>query len=357
LRTDNPIFAILRAIFAPLTFFYGWGAAFRNYLYDKKYLESYSFQIPVISVGNLSVGGSGKTPMIDYLIRVLKPVRPGVISRGYGRKTRGFRLVQQGNNAAQVGDEPAMLINRHPQLAMGVGESRSMAIPELLSHRPEAGVILLDDAFQHRSVKPGLNILLTTHDNPFYRDRVLPWGGLREYRKGYKRADIILVTKCPQDLSQSKREELIEGINPGPYQKVYFCHEHQLTPIPAWDASLGAWQSQSESVALSGIANAETFERYINQISSRSLPRRFSDHHRYDRYDLESVRDMLEALDPKHRVVVTTEKDLMRLLEFRPWFEANKIKLWVARIELKFHHNDEQLLVKDLQDFLSFAAQ
>lgn len=198
---------LLRAIFAPLTILYGFGAWFRNYLYDKGCYDTTSFQIPIISVGNLSVGGTGKTPHVDFLASVLKPAHPAILSRGYGRKTKGFRMVQPTDGSKEAGDEAAMMIRKHPGMAVAVGENRMLAVPDLLLARPDTRVIILDDAYQHRSIKPSLNILLTTYDKPFTRDRVLPLGRLRESRSEYKRADIIIVTKCPEELSEQNREK------------------------------------------------------------------------------------------------------------------------------------------------------
>lgn len=188
----------LKIILAPFTLLYQSITSIRNKLYDSGKWHSATFNLPVINVGNLNVGGSGKTPHIEYIIALLRSqYKIATLSRGYGRKTKGFLIASESSSVTEIGDEPAQIKDKFPDIIVSVGEDRLLAIPQLLRKYPDTDVILLDDAFQHRSVRPGLNILLTTFDKPFYEDHVLPLGRLRESPQGYKRADIIIVTKCP----------------------------------------------------------------------------------------------------------------------------------------------------------------
>jgi tetraacyldisaccharide 4'-kinase len=202
---QNVLFKILMA---PFSLLYGIGVSLRNTFYKTGVLKSISFNLPIISVGNLSVGGAGKTPHIEYLIRLLKDyLNVATVSRGYKRKTKGFLFVKPKMNAEQVGDEPLQFKRKFQDVAVTVSESRTFAIPEILGEHPDTQVVLLDDAFQHRSIKPGLNILLTEFSKPFTKDFLLPSGRLREWRSAYQRADVVVVSKCPREVTQEEKEK------------------------------------------------------------------------------------------------------------------------------------------------------
>ena len=222
---------ILQILLSPFVLLYGGIVALRNGLYSQGLLKSIQFNVPVINVGNLSVGGSGKTPHVEYLIRSLSPfVHVATMSRGYKRKSRGYRLIERRDNAELAGDEPLLYKRKYPSVAVSVSESRALGIPKLLQQAPQTQVILLDDAFQHREVNPGLNILLTPYNSPFYKDFLLPVGKLREWRSAYKRSDIVLVTKCPRDLPVEESESMVHSIDPG-HRPVFFYHLSLWNPI------------------------------------------------------------------------------------------------------------------------------
>lgn len=265
-------------------------------------------------------------------------------------------MVSREDGFQQAGDEPSLLAKKYPGMAVAVGENRMLAIPELLSNRPESGLIILDDAFQHRSVKPGLNILLTAYHKPFFSDRVLPWGELRENRSGYKRADIIIVTKCPAEIGEDERQSILERIKPQPFQKVYFAGLRYGQPYRAWSREPQAWDTSNKVIALSGIADPSHFEGQLEKISAEVRPRRFSDHHVFDRYDMESLRDSLTAIGDQSGVIVTTEKDWMRLMPFQSWFEANDIRLWILPVAMEFLGKDGDAFRKDMEDFITYYA-
>ncbi|NJL11929.1 MAG: tetraacyldisaccharide 4'-kinase [Microscillaceae bacterium] len=203
-----------RMLMYPLTFLYCTITSIRNYLYDRGYWKSFSFDLPVISVGNLTVGGTGKTPHIEYLIRFLQAqYELSTLSRGYGRKSRGFRLAQPHDNAQSLGDEPFQLYQKFgTRIGVAVGEDRVAAIPHLLQERPQTQIVLLDDAFQHRPIAPQLNILLTDYGRLFYQDFPFPSGRLRESRRGARRADVIIVSKCSASLSEAEKTRIQENI-------------------------------------------------------------------------------------------------------------------------------------------------
>jgi tetraacyldisaccharide 4'-kinase len=212
-----------RYLLLPVTWVYGSIILLRNKLYDKNILKSSSFNFPVICVGNLATGGTGKTPMTEYLIRLLKDkYKTATLSRGYKRKTVGFAIADTGTTALEIGDEPMQFHQKFPDITVAVGEERVVAIPQLLHERPDTELIILDDAFQHRQVRAGLNIILTDCNNLYTRDLILPAGDLRDVRSSSKRADMIIVTKCRADLSETERNAIIKEINPSNRQTVYF---------------------------------------------------------------------------------------------------------------------------------------
>ena len=207
----------LKILLYPFSLLYGLVMWTRNRLYDNKVLNAVEFDLPVIAVGNLSVGGTGKTPHVEYLIRLLKDrFHIATLSRGYNRRTKGYLLADENSTASQLGDEPMQFHQKYPDISVCVGEERMLAIPQLLMERPDTQTILLDDAFQHRSVKPGMNIMITDYSRRFTKDHVVPFGRLREGRKGYERANCIIVSKCPPHLSETEKNAIRQEINPLP---------------------------------------------------------------------------------------------------------------------------------------------
>ena len=225
------IFSVVRIFLYPFALLYGALVWWRNRMYDSKFFTSISFSVPVITVGNLSTGGTGKTPHVEYLIRLLEyQFQVATMSRGYKRHTQGFMVADANSNALRIGDEPMQYHVKYPGLVVSVAEERMTGIPALLQRRPDVEVILLDDAYQHRSVKAGMNILITDHSRPFYKDFILPFGSLREGRSAYKRANVIIVSKCPLDMPEADARAITEQIAPLPHQQVYFTGIRYDTP-------------------------------------------------------------------------------------------------------------------------------
>ncbi len=310
---------ILKLLLFPFAALYNLVTSVRNYLYDIGHKPSFEFDIPVIAVGNLSVGGSGKTPMVEYLIELLKnQYGVATLSRGYKRDTKGYRLAQEEDTARTIGDEPFQLFNKFgKEIKVVVGEDRVFAIPHILQESPGTQVILLDDALQHRSVRPQLSILVTEYSNPFYKDFVLPFGRLREARTGAHRADVIVVTKCSYDLSaevegtMSRSIQQYAGLKP-----VFFSAIQYGEP-----QSLGNELPFSNNIVLvSGIAKGHALKEYCSLNFNIIKHFDFPDHHRYLESDLLEIENFCK-IQSRPYSIVTTEKDMVKLIEpaFRPY--------------------------------------
>jgi tetraacyldisaccharide 4'-kinase len=346
----------------PLALVYQAVTDLRNYLFDKKMIRSASFDLPVISVGNLSVGGTGKTPHIEYILYLLKYVyRVGTLSRGYGRKSHGFILADRNATARTIGDEPMIFRLKHPEAVVAVGEERVLAIPRMLLEHPDLDVILLDDAYQHRHLKPGLSILLTEYDNLFTRDKVLPAGWLRESAKHYHRADIIIVTKCPADISMADRAKIMDEINPFPYQHVFFSaiaygDLYALFRDESHQVLLTAGELRRKDVILlTGIANSGKLVKYLEQKANKVYESTYKDHHNFDEYDLENIRETYSNIKSENKVIVTTEKDAVRLWPHRDWFLVNNIPIFVQPIRVRFIENDGAQFDADIIKYIELT--
>lgn len=288
-------------------------------MYDQGIRPSIRFNVPVISVGNLTVGGTGKTPLTEYLIRLLSgDNRVATLSRGYGRKTKGFRMAQASDDATTIGDEPFQMFQKFgDSISVAVGEDRAYAVPLILHEYPETEVILLDDAYQHRSVTPSLNILLSDYHRPFYKDFLLPTGRLRESRRGARRADTIVVTKCPSDLPDSMMMEIEGSIRSYADAPVYFTTIKYGSPVPF---RMGGSPGQ-DVVLVTGIAASAPLEKYVRQHFHLVKHFNFPDHHAYSIADLKALGRFVES-NPGVSIL-TTEKDKAKLgsPEFTPYLE------------------------------------
>jgi tetraacyldisaccharide 4'-kinase len=323
-------------------------------------IKSASFEIPVISVGNLSVGGTGKTPHIEYILYLLKYVyQVGTLSRGYGRKSHGFVLADRNATAATIGDEPMIFKIKHSEAMVAVGEERVLAIPRMLQENPELDVILLDDAYQHRYLRPGLSILLTEYDNLFTRDEVLPAGWLRESKKNYHRADIIVITKCPAELSGMEKLKIKGEIHPYIYQHVFFStieygdlyplfKDANHTTIPMASDML----KRKDVLLVSGIANNAKLVKYLEQKANKVYPSAYNDHHIFDAYDLENIRETFGNIAGGDKIMITTEKDAVRLWPHRAWFLANNIPIFVQPIRVRFLDDEGEQFNADIIKYI-----
>ena len=305
----------------PLSFLYGMGVRFRNMLFDTGILESRSFPIPVISVGNITVGGAGKTPHVEYLIRLLcETKRVSVLSRGYKRRTKGYLLASSSSTSLELGDEPyQMYLKYGRQVHVAVSANRCEGIERLCSdpETKDTDVILLDDAFQHRYVKPGVNILLVDYHRLIVYDKLLPAGRLREPKDGKRRADIVIVTKCPPDLRPMDFRVITKALNLYPYQKLFFTTIEYGDLIPLFSNSrslaLSEITSDYEVLVLSGIASPQHLLCDIQKHTENVIPMTFRDHHIFTPKDIARINNTFNSLSSK-RIIITTEKDAARLV-------------------------------------------
>lgn len=305
----------------PLSFLYGMGVRFRNMLFDTGILESRSFPIPVISVGNITVGGAGKTPHVEYLIRLLcETKRVSVLSRGYKRRTKGYLLASSSSTSLELGDEPyQMYLKYGSQVHVAVSANRCEGIERLCSdpETKDTDVILLDDAFQHRYVKPGVNILLVDYHRLIVYDKLLPAGRLREPKDGKRRADIVIVTKCPPDLRPMDFRVITKALNLYPYQKLFFTTIEYGDLIPLFSNSrslaLSEITSDFEVLVLSGIASPQHLLCDIQKHTENVIPMTFRDHHLFTPKDIARINNTFDSLSSK-RIIITTEKDAARLV-------------------------------------------
>lgn len=297
---------ILRYLLFPFSVLYGWITSIRNFLYDKGFLKSYSFDIPIIAVGNLSVGGTGKTPQIEYLIRLLSPnYKIATLSRGYKRKSKGFILANEKSNAEILGDEPFQMHQKFPNIKVAVDADRKNGIERLLSLEDKPQIILLDDAFQHRKVKAGFYILLTSFDDLYYDDFMLPTGNLRECRNGAKRANLIIITKCPKNLSEVEKEKIKHRINLN--VPIFFSFIDYDDRVYSENDSKNVSEIKlKDKLLVAGIAKPDPFFDFIK--SDNDLKLVYPDHHHFSINDINEISEK-----SKGNIIITTEKDYVRL--------------------------------------------
>ncbi len=329
---------VIQILLSPFSLLYGIGVSIRNFLYSVKLLKAVKFSVPTISIGNITVGGTGKTPHIEYLIRLLQDyINVGTMSRGYGRKTSGFKMVQRTSTAREVGDEPLQFKLKFPHLPVSVAESRALGIPDLLGRNPQINTILLDDAFQHLSVTPHINILLTTYERPYFKDFLMPSGRLREWPSGAMRADAIILTKCPRDMTREEREKWIEEIDPTPSQSVFFSTMIYGNPYSFFNSQERiSLESLDGVVLLTAIADSNKLEQRIRENVDTTLVMEFEDHHYFTSYEVTRAINNFKSLEADNKVLLTTEKDAMRLIPFRNELRKNNVPVFLLPIQVKF---------------------
>ena len=331
---------------------YGLVVSFRNKLFEWGIFSEKTFPVPVISVGNIAVGGTGKTPHTEYLINLLnKKYRVAVLSRGYKRKTRGFILADKNSTASQIGDEPLQIYRKFQTVLVAVDANRRRGIKKLLQlpENQKPDVILLDDAFQHRYVKPSLSILLTDCNRPFYDDYLMPVGRLREPAKNYKRADWIICTKCPDSFTSEDYQILTEKINPQPNQQLFFSSYRykNLQPVfpeanPVKEKSIEQLKIENYTVLLvAGLANPsgliEYLKKYIQDLQTIIYP----DHHDFTRNDIQAIMNFIHTTSKKNKYIITSEKDAVRLVNNPLVPNEMKSLIYYLPIEVFIRFNEE----------------
>ena len=342
----------------PLSWLYGVGVGFRNMLFEMGILKSRSFNVPVISVGNITVGGTGKTPHVEYLIRLLKDnYKVAVLSRGYKRKSHGFLQADENATVRDIGDEPFQMKTKFPDITIAVDNKRTRGITKLTSGDKDSqpDVILLDDAFQHRYVKPGINIMLVDYHRLIIYDKLLPSGRLREPVKSKDRADIVIITKCPTDMKPMEYRVITKAMSLYPYQQLFFS-THEYEPLrPAFQNNQTNRSIQSlqnhHVLLLSGIASPEQMFIDLQERAGQITPLSFSDHHNFSKKDIMQINEVFAGL-PSPKVIITTEKDETRLLNTEGLSDEVKRSLYVLPVRIRFMLDQEETFNKNIISYV-----
>lgn len=331
----------------PLSWLYGLGVRLRNWMFNIGLKKSRSFDIPVISVGNITVGGSGKTPHVEYLINLLhEKFRVAVLSRGYKRKSHGYLLAEKDTTMPEIGDEPFQMKSKYSDIYVAVDKDRCHGIDRLTTDdaTKDVDAILLDDAYQHRYVKPGINILLIDYHRLIIYDKLLPAGRMREPKEGTSRADIVIITKCPKDLKPMEFRVLKRALNLYPYQDLYFTtlRYNALKALFSGERiSLNALQKNTNILLLTGIASPEQMMVDLQAVSKRITPLTFGDHHLFTAEDVEQINSTFAAMH-KPKVIITTEKDATRLENLDGLSEETKSNIYALPIRIQFMLGGEE---------------
>jgi tetraacyldisaccharide 4'-kinase len=340
-------FQIQDILLYPLTLLYGMSVWIRNRLFDYKFIKSNEYTLPIISVGNITVGGTGKTPHIEYLIRLLKyEFKIATLSRGYKRKTSGFFLGSLTSSAEEIGDEPRQLKQKFPEIAVAVDGNRHRGINKLLKLEQGLNTILLDDAFQHRHVTCGLSILLVDYNRPISSDFLLPLGRLREPASERLRADVIIVTKCPKVIKPIDKRLLEKELIMFPYQKIFFTTIEYSEPEPVFRGSTKPISFESLKqlnpalILLAGIANPELLKEHLQVASSQIKSLIYPDHYNYTARDMHELIETFSSSSAQNKFIITTEKDAMRLQHFTALEEEIKAAMYYIPIHVEFLENE-----------------
>ena len=342
----------------PLSWLYGIGVGFRNQLFNIGLLKQHDYDIPIISVGNITVGGAGKTPHVEYLIRLLKDkVKVAVLSRGYKRKTHGYVLANDSSTVTDIGDEPYQMKQKYQDVHIAVDKKRVDGIAHITddAETNDTDVILLDDAFQHRYVKPGINILLVDYHRLIIYDKLLPAGRLREPQSGKNRADIVIITKCPKDLKPMEFRVLTKAMNLYPYQSLYFTtiEYESLTPLFAKEKSTIEKEALEDKhvMLITGIASPKQIIIDLKPHVKEMTTLAFSDHHQFKSKDIMKINETFNAIKGE-KIIVTTEKDATRLEQLEGLSEEVKQNLYVLPIKVKFMINQEEEFNDKIIDYV-----
>lgn len=321
---------ILKYLLTPFSWIYGGVTAVRNWMFDNHILPQEEFKVPIVSVGNLTVGGTGKTPHTEYIVGMLAmDYNTAVLSRGYKRKTTGFLIANSNSTPDSIGDEPLQIYRKFgSRIKVAVCEDRRKGIRELLRQFPDIELIVLDDAFQHRYVKPKVSVLLMDYNRPLYEDHLLPLGRLRESPHQVNRADMVIVTKCPRDIMPLDFRLVQKHLDLMKFQKLYFSRYSYGGLLPVfpddepYNAALGELTCNDSVLLLSGIANPRGFVRHFKNYPFKTKVCHFPDHHSFSREDLANIQKMFDSLSGERKIILTTEKDAVRLA-YNPYFPSS----------------------------------
>ncbi len=346
----------LRDIFtAPISWLYGMGVSVRHSLYDMGAYKSEEFDIPIVCVGNITVGGTGKTPMTEYLVQLLSSYyNVAVLSRGYKRKTRGFLLAEVGMSYRRIGDEPKQIKLKFPTIPVAVCEKRSVGIKKLRELHPEVNLIILDDGFQHRAVEPWVNIVLMDYNNPIYTDHLLPLGRLRDTKSSLRRAHMVVVTKCPENLTPINRRLVYKNLELFPYQSLYFTRHKSSELLPLFPSLSGeeAKPHKSPVIAIATIANPTGYLEYIEskyQLVDQFI---FPDHYNFKMSDIAKIEEAISKA-PEGTVIAMTEKDAVKLLASKKISKQTRALMYCISINVSFADGAEDHFMRILSQYVS----
>lgn len=349
----------MTCLLTPLSWLYGAVTGVRNWLFDQKILKETEFDIPIIGVGNLTVGGTGKTPHVEYIVSHLAGnYKTAVLSRGYKRKTKGFVLANSKSTPEVIGDEPLQIYRKFGASAhVAVCESRRKGIEELIRLFPDLELIVLDDSFQHRWVKPKVSVLLTDYNRPFYRDKLLPLGRLRESPYQVCRADMVIVTKCPEDLMPINYRIASKDLDLMKFQKLFFSRYEYGDLMPVfpedcpYSASLSQLTSSDAVLLLTGIAHPRYFVRHFRNFAFKVRVEHFPDHHDFTRADISNIEKRFNTLPGRRKIIITTEKDAVRLVH-NPYFpQALKPFVFYQPVKVRMINGmDDTDLIESLEN-------
>jgi len=339
---------ILKIFLYPFSFTYGIIVSIRNLLFDFGLIPSREFKIPVISVGNITMGGTGKTPHVEYLISILiKEFKIAVLSRGYKRKTRGFIVADENSDYSIIGDEPRQIKQKFPQVEVVVDANRIEGILKIKEYHKDIQVILLDDAYQHRYVTPGISILLIDYNRPLGKDNLFPVGTLRENPVERKRADIIIITKTPEDIKPIDKRIIEKELKIYSFQKLYFTTLKYGKLLPVFNRSVPIntemdqlKREDSSVVLITGIADSTLLKKHIGIYCQDIVEIVFPDHYDYQARDMQTIIKRFTAIEKKHKLIITTEKDAMRFQHFKELDEEIKLNMFFIPITVEFLHHE-----------------
>jgi tetraacyldisaccharide 4'-kinase len=337
----------LRLILFPITFLYGCIVFLHRILHRIGFLKTAQFNIKIINIGNLSIGGTGKSPHVEYIHQIVAPFcKTAIVSRGYKRKTSGVKILSTTSNAIDVGDEPLQFKLKFPTTPVVVAEKRAAGIQYLLQNSEGIKCILLDDAFQHWAIQASSQVLLSTFGEPFFNDYVVPSGNLREFRSGYKRADIIIITKCPAEISEAQKNNYLKKIKPLSHQKVFFSYfEYQNLYLLADETKTMDLcnLSDKEILVVTAIADTKYLEQSVNIITKTAGYLRFSDHHYFSATDMKTIKSK-----GTNRLIITTQKDATRMIEHLDYIRIQQLDIYVLPIEVKIAFEETDKLKKEI---------
>ncbi len=347
---------MIRLFTYPLSLIYGFIISIRNFLFDSNILHHHNYEVPVISVGNLTVGGTGKTPHAEYLINILrKEFKVAFISRGYKRKTKGFILATSQSTINEIGDEPVQIKQKYPDVTVAVCKKRDIAIRNILKNKElNIDVIILDDAFQHRRVEPNINILLFDFTQPVYDDKLLPAGKLRESIKSSYRANFIIFTKCPGQLKPIDQRIIKNKLNIRPYQNLFFTSivYGEITPAEKGRTLFFDDMLKYTVMLVTGIANPSPLIEYLKDQVGEIIHKKFPDHYAFTEKDIDNLYNSYKEINNRRKLIITTEKDLVRIKSITNYPEGFFNILYYIPIEIKFLDRTKDLFNKRILTYV-----